>query len=239
MLRSDGLFTGIASYERVRPNGTVLDVRTLALPDGGLVRTFTDITERKRAEAQIAQMATHDDLTGLANRNLFRTRLDQALARAQRYGESFAVLVLDLDRFKGINDTRGHPAGDAVLKEVARRLSFCVRDADTVARLGGDEFAVLQTPAKTEDETAQLARRIIQAMSVPIAVAGAGVDMGISIGIARAPREGANYDQLLMAADHALYRAKNDGGSGYCFSRTGLPPQIVTDDETAPIRAVS
>lgn len=239
MLRSNGLFTGVTTYERIRPNGTVLEVRTVPLPDGGLVRTFTDITERKRAEAKIADMATHDELTGVANRGLFRTRLDQALIRAQRYGESFALLILDLDRFKGINDTRGHPAGDTVLREVARRLSFCVLASHTVARLGGDEFAILQTPAKAEDETGELARRIIKAMSMPIAIAGQSIDVGISVGIARAPRDGANYDQLVTAADRALYQAKKGGGSIYCFNRTGTLAQPSADEATKLIRVVS
>lgn len=238
MLLSDGLFTGATVYERIRPSGAVLEVRTLALPEGGLVRTFTDITERKRAQAKIADMATHDELTGLANRNLFRSRLDQALVRAQRYGESFALLVLDLDRFKAINDTRGHPAGDTVLKEVARRLSFCVHANHTAARLGGDEFAILQTPAKSEDETGELARRIVKAMSLPIAIAGQNLDVGISIGITRAPRDGASYDQLVTAADRALYQAKKGGGNIYSFYRSGMAAQP-SPSEVKAIRVVS
>ena len=213
--------------------------RTVALPEGGLVRTFTDITERKRADAKIAEMATRDELTGLANRSLFRNRLDQALSRAQRFGESFALLTLDLDRFKEINDTRGHPAGDAVLKEVARRLSFCVHHSHVVARLGGDEFAILQNAARSEEDSADLARRIIKAMTLPIALAGQNIDVGISIGIARAPRDGAGYDQLMTAADRALYQAKKWGTNTYCFSRTGMLAQPSSDDTIDPVRIVS
>ena len=152
MLTGGGFDSECRVYERTRPNGVVLEVRSMPTPDGGMVRTFTDITERKRAEARIAEMATHDELTGLANRSLFRERVEQALNRTQRYGEPFALLMLDLDRFKPINDTLGHPVGDKVLKETALRLQFCVRETDTVARLGGDEFAILQAEGATQEE---------------------------------------------------------------------------------------
>ena len=165
-------------------------------PDGGMVRTFTDITERKRAEARIAEMATHDELTGLANRSLFRERVEQALGRAQRYGEPFALLMLDLDRFKPINDTLGHPVGDEVLKETALRLQFCVRETDTVARLGGDEFAILQAQAATQDEVGHLAQRILDAVATPLDINGHRIEIGTTIGVAFAPRDGADHEQL-------------------------------------------
>ena len=183
-----------------------------------MVRTFTDITERKRAEARIAEMATHDELTGLANRSLFRERVEQALDRAQRYGEPFALLMLDLDRFKPINDTLGHPVGDEVLKETALRLQFCVRETDTVARLGGDEFAILQAQATTQDEVGHLAQRILDAVATPLDINGHRIEIGTTIGVAFAPRDAADHDQLIAKADQALYEGKKSGRNCYCFA---------------------
>ncbi|NJO24194.1 MAG: diguanylate cyclase [Sphingomonadales bacterium] len=128
-----------------RPNGTALEIRTVPLPSGGLVRTYTDVTERKHAEDQIRRMAFRDSLTGLANRALLHERLTEAFARLSRQEEMFAVLCLDLDRFKAINDSLGHASGDTVLTQVATRLQDCVRDIDLVARLGGDEFIIVQS----------------------------------------------------------------------------------------------
>ncbi len=136
-----GMSAEIPVYERTRPNGVTLEVRAAALPDGGIVRTFTDVSERKRKELQINHMARHDQLTGLANRALFNERLESALSRLRRQREGFAVLYLDLDRFKSVNDAHGHTVGDALLRAIAGRLSDSVRETDTVARLGGDEFA--------------------------------------------------------------------------------------------------
>lgn len=230
LVKSGGLGVHIDHYERTRPNGTALEVRTRLLPDGGLVRTFTDITERKRAESRIAELATHDDLTGLANRKLFRDDLQAALNRAQRYGESFAVLLFDLDRFKEINDSRGHPAGDAVLKEAALRLRACVREQDTVARLGGDEFAVLQTKTQTDEEAALLAERIIKSIRAPFHLGSESFEVATSIGIAIAPRDGADYEQLVKKADDALYQAKQAGGNLCCFHRSGFLAPIRTGE---------
>ena len=212
MLMGDGLDSTIGTYERTRPNGVVLEVRSMATPDGGMVRTFTDITERKRAEARIAEMATHDELTGLANRSLFRERIEQALGRTQRYGEPFALLMLDLDRFKPINDTLGHPVGDEVLKEIALRLRFCVRETDTVARLGGDEFAILQAQAMTPEEVGRLAQRILDSIATPLDIEGHKIDIGITIGVAFAPRDASDQDQLITKADQAHFtKARRTG----------------------------
>ena len=137
-----------SSCERSRPNGAVLEVRTVPFANGGAVRTYTDITARKQAETQIAHMARHDALTDLPNRTLFRERMEQALARVKRHGESLAVLCLDLDHFKIVNDTQGHSVGDALLQAIAGRIKSTLRVEDTVARLGGDEFAVLK-PARS------------------------------------------------------------------------------------------
>lgn len=239
IIRTGGLSNEVRSYERTRPNGRILEIHTRPLPDGGTVRTFTDITEHRRAELKIAQLATHDDLTGLANRKLFRDQIQQALGRSQRYGESFAILLFDLDRFKDINDTRGHPTGDAVLRETAHRLSSCIREEDTIARLGGDEFAVLQSKTRTHEEAAQLAERIIQAMRVPFHVDDDEIVLGTSIGIALAPRDGADYDQIIKKADAALYRAKDAGGNLFCFHGSGFMSVGKTGDVVDLVRAVS
>ena len=224
ILESGGQTSSVPIYERTRPNGVVLEIRTMPTPEGGLVRTFTDITERKRAEARIAEMATHDELTGLANRSLFRERVEQALERAQRYDLPFALLMLDLDRFKPINDTLGHPVGDKVLKVIATRLKDCVRESDTVARLGGDEFAVLQASAPSDDEVRHLAQRILDTVTEPFDVDGHRIDIGTTIGITLAPRDAADHDELIAKADQALYEGKKNGRHCYCFAGGASPP---------------
>lgn len=218
----------LASYERTRPNGTVLDVRSVNLPGGGFVRTFTDITERKRNEEQIAHMAHHDALTGLANRVLLRSHIDVALARQGRQGEGFALLLIDLDRFKPVNDTFGHAAGDELLRSVGRRLRECVRDVDVVARLGGDEFAVLQEGADSRESTTALARRLLDALSAPYLLDGQQAVIGASIGIARSAAC-AEVEQLFHHADLALYRVKSEGRNGYRL----FEPEM---DEAARVR---
>ena len=137
------------------------------LSDGGCLITLEDITERRRNEARIAHMAHHDALTGMPNRVLFHMRMQEALARSRR-GESFAVLCLDLDRFKAVNDTLGHPMGDALLQAVSSRLRAEVRQTDTVARLGGDEFAVLQSAGEQPSQATALAERLIASLGAPL-----------------------------------------------------------------------
>jgi diguanylate cyclase (GGDEF)-like protein len=239
MLMGNGFDSECGVYERTRPNGVVLEVRSMATPDGGMVRTFMDITERKRAEALIAEMATHDELTGLANRSLFRERVDQALNRAQRYGEPFALLMLDLDRFKPINDTLGHPVGDEVLKETALRLQFCVRETDTVARLGGDEFAILQAQATTPDEVAILAQRILDAVATPLDVNGHRIEIGTTIGVAFAPRDAADHEQLVTKADQALYEGKKSGRNCFTFAGSESSLQSVASGKVPSIAAAA
>jgi diguanylate cyclase (GGDEF)-like protein len=216
----------VGVYQRTRPNGVVLEISTVALPDGGVVRTYTDVTERRRNEVQIAHLLRHDDLTALANRKLLKERLEQALTRMQRQGEGFALFCLDLDGFKTVNDTRGHPAGDMLLRAVAERLSGCVREADTVARLGGDEFAILQAPAECEEDVEALAKRVLKAVSEPYHIGGDRVVIGTSIGIAMAPRDGANMEELLRTADVALYHAKSKGPNAYRFSGWAIDDRL-------------
>jgi diguanylate cyclase (GGDEF)-like protein len=212
----------IGTYERTRPNGTVLEVQSVPLPGGGLVRTFTDITVRRHSEERIAHMASHDALTGLANRALLQERIEQAIARSRRSGEKFAVLLLDLDRFKDVNDTLGHQAGDILLKIVAQRLCQAVREIDTVSRLGGDEFAVVQTAIESASDAETLCRRIFDVIRQSYELAGQAVEIGTSIGIAMAPTDGVDAEQLLKKADIALYAVKTAGRSGWRFFESAM-----------------
>ncbi len=215
----------IGVYERTRPDGTALEVRSVPLAGGGFVRTFTDVTSRKDSEARIAHMARHDELTGLANRVLFRERIELAIARTRRTDERFAVLLLDLDRFKGVNDTMGHPAGDALLKMTAQRLCRTVRETDTVARLGGDEFAIVQTLIGSRADVERLCARILDAIKEPFEIAGHGVDIGTSIGIAVAPDDGLEAEGLLKNADIALYAVKTGGRGSWRFFEPAMEAQ--------------
>jgi len=192
------------------------------MPNGGWVATFEDITEWEKAQQQIHHMARHDALTNLPNRTLFRERLERALRLAKR-GDQLAVFCLDLDHFKTINDTLGHPVGDGLLREVARRLSACVTDEDTVARLGGDEFAVVQFCRGCDPTVpSALASRLVESISAPYEVAGHQLVIGASVGVSLAPDDGDNPDQLLKNADLALYRAKADGRGTYRFFEAGM-----------------
>jgi diguanylate cyclase (GGDEF)-like protein/PAS domain S-box-containing protein len=175
------------------------------------VVSVRDMTERHRAEQRIRHLAHHDGLTDLPNRMLFRDRLDQALASARRSGQALAVLCLDLDRFKEVNDLYGHAAGDELLVQVGMRLCAETRESDTVARLGGDEFAVIQCGMGRPDAVADLAQRLIDTICDPFCLLGQQTLIGASVGIALFPHDGDDVDTLLRNADLALYRAKGDG----------------------------
>jgi diguanylate cyclase (GGDEF)-like protein/PAS domain S-box-containing protein len=190
-----------------------------------------DITERREAEARIAHMAGHDALTGLPNRTLLRDRLEQAIAAAAGPAGGAAgmaaVLCLDLDRFKEVNDTLGHPVGDALLQAVAGRLRGCAQGRDVVARLGGDEFAVvLPAPAGTPEGAAGFASRVAEALAEPFLIEGHQLLAGASIGIAVTPADGADADTLLRRADMALYRAKAEGRATWRFFEPALDAQL-------------
>ena len=187
------------------------------LPDGGWVRTYADVTRRRQVEARVIHLAHHDALTDLPNRVLFRERLETALLTATRRS-LVAILLLDLNRFKEVNDTLGHAAGDQLLMLLADRVQRAVRLCDTVARLGGDEFAIVQADIESQDEAFELAERVAAACDVPFAIDGATASVGVSIGISFAPGDGAGVDELIKRADEAMYRAKSEGRSGYrCF----------------------
>jgi diguanylate cyclase (GGDEF)-like protein len=198
------------TYERTRPNGVVVEVRGAPLEGGGFVTTYLDVTEQRRAQATIAHMAHHDGLTGLPNRVLFTDRLRTAIAFAKR-GGPMAAHYLDIDNFKPVNDTLGHKGGDELLIAIAARLKESVRENDTVARLGGDEFAIVQTGIRDRADAAVLARRVMTKFAAPFVIAGAQVKVGVSIGIAFAPKDGVTTDEILVKADTALYRSKAGG----------------------------
>ncbi|HEX4768989.1 MAG TPA: PAS-domain containing protein [Lichenihabitans sp.] len=183
---------------------------------GGWVTTFEDVTERRRSEAQIAHMARHDGLTNLPNRTTFHERVAETVTLVGHSGIA-AVFYIDLDRFKMINDSLGHLAGDHLLRIVAERLQGCVRDTDTVARLGGDEFAVLQIAMAEPIDASILADRLLRAIGEPLELNGQRIKPGMSIGIAIAPVDGTEIDELMKSADLALYRAKANGGDTYRF----------------------
>ena len=189
--------------------------------DGGWVATHEDITEQKRAEERISYAAHHDALTGLPNRKLFCEQLEQALKRVRR-GERLAVLYLDLDHLKRVNDTLGHPVGDKLLKGVADRLRGCVRDIDLVARLSGDEFAIIQSSLDRPSDAADLAMRAREAIHEPFDLDGHEVTVDISVGISIAPNDATDLNELLKTADIALYEAKNTGRGTYCFYQTEM-----------------
>jgi diguanylate cyclase (GGDEF)-like protein len=170
------------------------------------------------ANKQLRHMATHDALTGLPNRTLLEDRLQQAMAQAQRAGQNFAVLVCDLDRFKLVNDSMGHGAGDQFLQEVARRLAGVRRDGDTLARQGGDEFVFVMSPPSAEADAEALTRRALAALAVPMNVAGMDIQMAASFGLAVFPRDGTRVEALLANADAAMYSAKQRGNCMQRFS---------------------
>jgi diguanylate cyclase (GGDEF)-like protein len=198
-------------------DGRAISVATRPMPGGGWVATHEDVTEQRRSEAKILHMAEHDALTDLPNRVLLRAQLEDALSDVGQGDRRLAVLMLDLDRFKEVNDTLGHPVGDALLKAVSERLRGCVRETDMVARLGGDEFAILESVADSSDQAAALAKRIQSAMNEPFEVDGQHFIIGTSIGISVAPEDGTDPDQLLKNADLALYRAKKEGHGNHRF----------------------
>lgn len=178
------------------------------------VATMRDITARKRSEARVVHMATHDALTDLPNRHLFLERTDQALMRAERERCKVAVLFLDLDGFKQVNDTRGHDAGDLVLVEVARRVRALLRKEDILARQGGDEFIVALPHIAGAEHAALVAHKIVDAVGAPYEVGGDQVRIGVSIGIGLYPDDGESVSAVLKHADMAMYAAKSEGGGG-------------------------
>ncbi len=207
------------------PNLRSIQKNTQPLPGGGWVATHEDITERQLAEERIKYMAHHDALTGLPNRTLLREQLDYHLSSVKR-GATLAILCLDLDYFKQVNDTLGHPIGDVLLCAVGKRLSECIRDSDFVARLGGDEFAIIQTDVEQPTSASALAQRLVDTMATPFDADGHEIIIGTSVGISIAPNDSMDPDILLKSADMALYRAKEHGRNGFSFFEAGMDTKM-------------
>ncbi|RMH17524.1 MAG: EAL domain-containing protein [Acidobacteria bacterium] len=222
-LRKDGFVAAFEARQRTRRGSVITVSGTTSLlrdADGtttGLLAILRDVTAQKEHEEELRRRASSDPLTGLANRYAFESQLEQAIARCDRFGHRLAVMILDLDGLKAINDSLGHAAGDAMLVEVARRLRANVRRADTLARIGGDELAVIKSDFDEPEHAAQLARRLVAALSGPVAIEGQTVEIGVSAGIAVFPPGPKDPEALIKQADIALYRAKAQGGNAYCF----------------------
>lgn len=182
-----------------------------------LARSVRYSIERKRAEERLTYLAQYDHLTGLVNRSLFRDRLAQAMARSKRLQQPLGIMLLDLDRFKAVNDTLGHDVGDELLKAVSERLKSCVREVDTVARMGGDEFTIILEGVASDHSVVVVAKRIIESILTVFELRGHKISVGVSIGITVYPQDDHNIDELLKHADSAMYRAKQSGGSGFAF----------------------
>jgi diguanylate cyclase (GGDEF)-like protein len=230
----------IASRERPQPlagsegtrwrewqldDGRIVEIAVSRLADGSCVALHEDVTDQREAQERISFMARHDLLTGLPNRGVLREELERGVAATCR-GGTVALLCLDLDRFKPVNDTFGHGTGDALLKQVAERLRECVRETDIVARVGGDEFAVVQRDAVQPEGSAQLARQVIEVMTRPFDVDGHVVHIGTSVGIAVVPGDGVDSETLLRHGDLALYRAKSDGRGQMRYFEASMNEQI-------------
>ena len=203
------------------PNGRSIQITHRQVEGGGWVTTHEDITDRKQSEDRIAYLAHYDALTGLPNRVLFQEQLGQALSRARR-SEKIALLYIDIDEFKSVNDSLGHPIGDQLLKAVASRLSSSIRETDLIARLGGDEFAIVQTGIEDPSDVSDLVFRIYETIRAPFECLGHRLVTDASIGIALAPQDASEFDQLLKNADLALYGAKADGRRTCRFFEPGM-----------------
>jgi diguanylate cyclase (GGDEF)-like protein len=217
--------------ERAMPDGTIVEIRSHHLPDGSFVQTFTDVTKRREAEARVAKLAAEDPLTGLANRRVFRMALEKIFRRSQAADQirgeiDFAVLFLDLDRFKVVNDTLGHRIGDALLQEVARRLRGVLRENDVLARLGGDEFAIVMSSIESRSALEALANAFLDVIAKPYEINGHHIRSTVSIGIAVGRQDGDSEDDLLMAADLALYAVKAGKRGTYRFFEHSMDQEI-------------
>ena len=218
---ADGLFLDEHPWESQALGQRFITSKRIGIPDQAgetryIINVVDDVTERRRADEKIAHLAHYDALTDLPNRVLFREQIERELQRTSR-GEQFALLYIDIDEFKGINDSLGHHVGDELLKAVAARIRSCIRETDLIARLGGDEFAVIQTGVGNVADVVEFVTRIHEAIRQPYQCLGHQLSTDASIGIALAPQDGTDLDQLIKNADLAMYGAKADGRRTYRF----------------------
>jgi diguanylate cyclase (GGDEF)-like protein/PAS domain S-box-containing protein len=219
------------TWQHRKADGSIIDVAIFFSHltyegTGAALIAAIDITARKRAEAHIAFMAHHDALTSLPNRVLLRLRMEEMLAELDRGGPGFAVIWVDLDNFKWVNDTLGHSLGDMLLQQLGSRLRRELPERDTIARLGGDEFAILHSHVETPEEVSALMARLIGVFNEPFDLDGHTVTVGGSMGIALAPGDGRDTDRLLKSADMALYRAKAEGKGAFCFFEQDMDARV-------------
>jgi diguanylate cyclase (GGDEF)-like protein len=219
------------------PGDRWIEARSRPTADGGVVAVLRDVTECKRLERSFAHQALHDPLTGLANRALFQAELRRMRARAERGGTALAVLLVDLDRFKQVNDTHGHAVGDRLLVEVARRLQAVVREGDLVARLGGDEFALLAPGRRAAAAFGTLAQRVVEELREPIRDGSVALEPGASVGLTVFPDDPGDGEGLLLNADRALYSAKALGRNAWSAHRPRVHEPAAGAAETASVLA--
>ncbi|HKO71393.1 MAG TPA: EAL domain-containing protein [Bradyrhizobium sp.] len=225
----EGLFLDISPWQSQATGQRYITSRRIGIPDQAgqtryIINVVDDVTDQRRADEKIAHLAHYDALTDLPNRVLFRDRIERELQKTNR-GQQFALLYIDVDEFKGINDSLGHHVGDELLKAVAARIRDCIRECDHVARLGGDEFAVIQTDVEHAGDVIEFVTRIQDAIRQPYECLGHQLSTDASIGIALAPRDGTDLDQLIKNADLAMYGAKGDGRRTYRFFEPAMDAQ--------------
>lgn len=215
-----------SAHSRMRLScGRTISWSRRALSEGGWVVIFEDVSERERAEAQARYLSTHDGLTDLPNRCLFDRRLEDAVKFSRRYGKRFCLMIIDLDRFKFINDTLGHGAGDLLLRETARRLTGCLRDSDVVGRLGGDEFVMILHDVASPRQAEAAARKIVETIGAPLTILDQECATSASIGIAMFPTDASDAPALLKSADAAMHLAKQEGKNNFRFFSSGMKMQ--------------
>lgn len=222
-IRAGGILSVSQRYERLRPDGRVIEIFSVPIEGGGVVRTYTDISDRRRSEARIRHLARHDGLTALLNREAFLESLSEAVSAGRLGAGPFAVHYIDIDNFKPINDRLGHAVGDQVLVVVADRMRQAAQRGELIARLGGDEFGVLQYRVDGPPAARSLAERLLAALAAPMDVEGHALIVGASIGIALYPEAGDDADLLMRHADSAMYAAKAHGAASVQLYARGAP----------------